>query len=134
MKRFRAMPMLISLVLFAGSSISVGHACTTCASSIELSKQQLSCMETFLPSYLAETGDPVIVSLLQCSQSAADYSSKDARSDPVLNPIVDPEGDQKAADKVYFLTKKQIRCLGDNINALKKQDRQSIVFEFSACN
>ncbi|MGH1417977.1 MAG: hypothetical protein ACRBCJ_03875 [Hyphomicrobiaceae bacterium] len=131
-----AKPFFAASLTIAGVALvaaGVGHACSTCNSSIELSKRQLACIETFLPVYLAEPVDPVIVSLLECSQPSGNYTTSDARSDTILDPIVDPEGDKHAADKVYFLTKKQIRCLQDNISELKQQDGQPVVFRFSDC-
>ncbi len=127
---------VIKCILFVGLlCVAASHAiaCTTCDTSIVLNKQQLACVETFLPVYLAEPVDPVIVSLLECGQPAANFTTSDARSDPVLNPIVDPDGDKQAADKVYFLTKKQIRCLQEKIDELKQQNGQPVVFQFSRC-
>ncbi len=121
----------VAVILWQSAESS--FACTTCAVSIELSKKQLACVEIFLPTYLADPADPVIVSLLECSQPARDYTTSDARSDPVINPIVDPEGDKQASEKVYFLTKKQILCLQKNMSELKQQDGQPVVFKFSRC-
>ncbi len=124
---------IFAVTIFLSMTAAAGHACTTCAESIELNKRQLACVETFMPVYLADPADPVIVSLLECGRPAADYTTSDARSDPVINPIVDPKGDKQAADKVYFLTKKQIRCLQENMSELKQQDGQPVVFQFSRC-
>lgn len=122
-----------SVTLFAVAGAAFANACTTCAKSIELTKKQLACLELFLPGYLAEATDPVIVSLIACSKKAAFEASRGAHSDPVLKPIVDPNGDNQASEKVYFLTKKQIVCLRNKMGDLKKQSGPQIVFKFSNC-
>lgn len=121
------------LVVFLVAAIGSANACTTCAKSLELTKKQITCLELFLPSYLAEATDPVIVSLISCSNKSAMGASTDAHSDPVLKPIVDPKGDDKAAEKVYFLTKKQIICLRSNMGLLKKAKGPQVTFNFSDC-
>jgi hypothetical protein len=129
----KATLILACLLVGVSSGRLPARACSTCAPSIQLSKKQLLCLEQFLPAYLAEATDPVIVSLLSCSQQSAIGASTNATSDPVLKPIVDPNGDNQASEKVFFLTKKQIKCLRDRLDDLKRQDGQQIKFEFNSC-
>ncbi len=118
-----------ALLLAAGP----GHACTTCEKALSLSKQQLACLELLLPSALAEKADPVILSLLACAPSSAISATRNASTDPVLKPALDPAGEVKVAEKLLFLTKHQVRCLQGSMEVLKKQPGVPVTFDFSTC-
>lgn len=97
-----------------------------------LDRRQVACLEQWLPAYLSEPTDPVIVSLLDCGQPQQAYP-RDAHSDTVINPTIAEDGDKDAAEKIHFLTKKQLECLSENLDRLKRTDAEPITFEFSRC-